>query len=202
MKTSRIFVGFLNAPVLFVFWLTMHTVDSDQLSAPGEVRAVNGGSVTVSCQYDHQFRDNTKYWCKGFVYELCVIIVKTPRNRINDRFSIADDKEAGIFNVTMTSLRQSDQDVYWCVISRLGRNVYSRVKLVISKAVITPINITPTNSSVTLEQAEIRWWAILRWIIFILMLCCLVSTYITVWRMKAAQKTQLHQQLHSQNIYE
>eukprot|EP00064_Thunnus_orientalis_P016872 superscaffoldBa00003439_g16944 len=114
----------------------MHTVDSDQLSAPGEVRAVNGGSVTVSCQYDHQFRDNTKYWCKGFVYELCVIIVKTPRNRINDRFSIADDKEAGIFNVTMTSLRQSDQDVYWCVISRLGRNVYSRVKLAISKAAI------------------------------------------------------------------
>lgn len=34
------------------------------------------------------------------------------------------------------------------------------------------------------------WWAILRWILFILMLCCLVSTHIIAWRIKTAIKCE------------
>lgn len=120
------------APVFCLHWLAKHTVDSAQLSAPGEVTGAYGGSVTVSCQYDHQFRERTKYWCKGPIYELCAIVVKTPKERLSDRSSIADDKEAGVFTVTMTSLRESDENMYWCVIARPGKNVYTGVRLVIS----------------------------------------------------------------------
>lgn len=104
------------------------------LSAPGSVTAADGGSVTVPCQYDQQFRENTKYWCKGIIYEFCSIVVKTPRTRENNRSSIRDDKEAGVFTVTMTSLRKSDQDTYWCVVARYGRNVYTKVTLRVSPA--------------------------------------------------------------------
>lgn len=104
------------------------------LSAPGSVTAADGGSVTVPCQYDQQFRENTKYWCKGIFYEFCSIVAKTPRNRENNRSSIRDDKEAGVFTVTMTSLRKSDQDIYWCVIATEGRNVHTRVSLLVSPA--------------------------------------------------------------------
>lgn len=120
------------APVLCLFWQTKNGVDSVKLSAPEVVTAAYGGSVTVSCQYDHQFREHTKYWCKGKIYELCEIVVKTPRNRPSDRSSIADDKEAGVFTVNMTSLRESDEDMYWCVIARHGINVYTGVRLRLS----------------------------------------------------------------------
>ncbi|XP_062283641.1 CMRF35-like molecule 7 [Scomber scombrus] len=164
------------------------------------VTEVYGESVAIPCQYDIQFRDNTKYWCKGIVYELCKIVVRG--DRASDRASISDDKEAGVFTVTMTSLRKSDDDIYWCVISTPGRNNHARVRLSISQKGITPTNTTPTNSSLIQGRGEVRWWETLRWIIFIFMLCCLLSTHIVVWRMKAAQKTQQHKQNQYENIYE
>uniref|UniRef100_A0A3B5B9V5 Immunoglobulin V-set domain-containing protein n=1 Tax=Stegastes partitus TaxID=144197 RepID=A0A3B5B9V5_9TELE len=96
-----------------------------QLSAPEVVTGTYNGSVTISCQYSLQFKEYTKYWCKGQVYELCTIIVKTPKVRQNDRSSIVDDKEAGVFTVTMTLLQKTDEDMYWCVIARHGRNIFS-----------------------------------------------------------------------------
>ncbi|KAI3357520.1 hypothetical protein L3Q82_015924 [Scortum barcoo] len=119
-------------PVFGLLWLTKHTVDSFQLSAPEEVTGVHGGSVMVSCRYDQQFRERTKYWCKGPIYELCTIVVKTPKERPSNRSSIADDKEASVFTVTMTSLTDSDDNIYWCVIARHGRNIYTRVRLIVS----------------------------------------------------------------------
>ncbi|XP_068453680.1 CMRF35-like molecule 3 [Clinocottus analis] len=156
------------------------------MSAPEAVTGAYGGSVTVACQYDRQFSDYSKYWCKGQIYELCEILVKSPRRRPKDRSSIVDDKEAGVFTVTMTSLRASDADKYWCVIARSGRNVYAGVKLCVSHTVITTT--TATTTTTHLEQEVISWWATLRWILFVLMLCCLVTTHIAVWRITAAGK--------------
>ncbi|XP_051280722.1 CMRF35-like molecule 3 isoform X1 [Dicentrarchus labrax] len=205
---SRILLGFFYAPALCLLWLTNHAVDSVQLSAPEVVTAAYGGSVTVPCQYDHQFRENTKYWCKGKIYRLCRIVVKTPKNRPSNRSFITDDKEAGVFTVTMTSLRKSDEDMYWCVIARSGTNIYAGVRLCVShtgilQLVITTTTTTPTSSS-PMAQEEIIWWTVLRWILFILILCCLVSTHIVVWRIKTARKIWPHLQFkrQSSNIYD
>ncbi|XP_071383464.1 CMRF35-like molecule 1 [Centroberyx affinis] len=200
MTASGLYVNFLNAPFLCLLWLMRHKVDSLQLSAPAVVKAENGGSVTISCQYDPFYRDNTKYWCKGQVYELCKIVVKTPKNRRRERCSIVDDKDAGFFNVTVTSLRQSDEGKYWCVISRSGRNVYTGVKLLVSHSVMTPTNTTPTTVVIQ-EHNEISWWATLRWILFILMLCCLAATHIAVWRINTVPKICQRQPTHCQNFH-
>ncbi|KAM6981995.1 CMRF35-like molecule 3 [Tautogolabrus adspersus] len=189
MRTSRTILGVFNAPVLCFLWLTKHAVDSAGLSAPDVVSGVYGGSVTVSCQYDQRFRNYTKYWCKGLVYEQCKIVVKTPKNRYSDRSSIADDKEAGVFTVTMTSLSESDEGMYWCVISRFGRNTHAGVRLQLSNTVISTTTIKPP----LMTHEGISWWAALRWILFILMLCCVVTTHIITWRIKTAEKTRLNQ---------
>ncbi|XP_054465701.1 CMRF35-like molecule 3 [Anoplopoma fimbria] len=149
MKTS---LGLFNAPVLCLLWLTKHNVDSVQLSAPKVVTGALGGSVTIPCQYDRHYRDNSKYWCKGLIYELCEIIVRTPNRQRNDRSSIVDDKDAGVFTVIMTSLLESDNDKYWCVISRSGRNIFSGVKLSVSHTAATT---TTTTTTTILEQNEI-----------------------------------------------
>lgn len=120
-------------PVLCLLLLMKNKVDSVDLLAPEEVTAAPGGLVEIACQYDLQFKERPKYWCKGSVYELCKILVRTTRKTQHDRCSIADDREAGVFTVTMTSLMESDEDKYWCVISRYGRNVYKSVRLVITQ---------------------------------------------------------------------
>ncbi|XP_026223049.1 CMRF35-like molecule 1 [Anabas testudineus] len=194
-----IFIGFIKVPLLCLFCLMKDTVDSVQLSAPEVVTASSGGSVTVSCQYDLTFRENTKYWCKGAVYDFCVIVVTTSKNPIRDRSSIADDKEEGVFSVTVESFGKSDEGMYWCVISTPGRNIHKAVRLLVSHTVTFT---TPTSLSV--ENDDTSWWATLRWILFILMLCCLVSTHITVWRIKAAKKISQQQQFQNQtsNVYQ
>lgn len=121
---------YFAAPLLCLFCLIKETVDSAQLSAPEVVSAPSGGTVTISCQYDLKFREKTKYWCKGPVYDLCAIVVKTPKNRPRDRSSIADDKKAGVITVSIQSFRKSDEGMYWCVIATSGRNIYTGVKLV------------------------------------------------------------------------
>ncbi|KAF0035709.1 hypothetical protein F2P81_011021 [Scophthalmus maximus] len=112
MKITGIFVGFLDATLLCLVWLKEPTLASGQLTAPDVVVAAAGGSVTVACRYGYGYRRHTKYWCKGPVYETCAILVKTPRNRPSDRASIVDNSKAGVFTVTMTSLRDDDEDVY------------------------------------------------------------------------------------------
>ncbi|KAI9516136.1 hypothetical protein NQZ68_018981 [Dissostichus eleginoides] len=195
MKTSGISLGLFNAPILCLFWLiAKHSVDSVRISAPEVVTGAYGGSLTVPCQYAHKYRENTKYWCRGPIYELCDIVVKTPRERSSDRSSIADDKIAGVFTVTMSSLRESDEDTYWCVLARPGRNVHTGVRIHVSQPAITTT--TPTT---ILERYEMSWWATLRWIVFILMLCCLVSTHIAVWRIKIARKKRQQPQVQYEN---
>uniref|UniRef100_A0A672JFF7 Ig-like domain-containing protein n=2 Tax=Salarias fasciatus TaxID=181472 RepID=A0A672JFF7_SALFA len=175
------------------------TVGSSRLSAPGAVTGAYGGSVTVSCRYSPRFKDNTKYWCRGPVYELCTIVTKTSWGQPNDRTSIVDDKESEVFTVTVTSLQESDKDMYWCVISRPGRNVYAGVRLHLSHAATT-VTTTHINSLPTLEQDQIGWWMILRWIVFISMLCCLALAHIAERRIKAAREMQLQQQLDRKSL--
>ncbi|XP_035501368.1 CMRF35-like molecule 7 [Scophthalmus maximus] len=187
MKITGIFVGFLDATLLCLVWLKEPTLASGQLTAPDVVVAAAGGSVTVACRYGYGYRRHTKYWCKGPVYETCAILVKTPRNRPSDRASIVDNSKAGVFTVTMTSLRDDDEDVYWCVVATFGINPHTRVKLLVSHTVVTPTN----NTTWTLEHEQVRWWATLRWILFVSMLCCLVSTHVGVWRIRKAPETRL-----------
>ncbi|CAB1414647.1 unnamed protein product [Pleuronectes platessa] len=65
------------------------------------------------------------------------------------RSFIADDKEAGVFNVTMTSVRYRDEDVYWCVIRQLGGDIKTRVQLKVSDTVT---EVTPTDATMALNH--------------------------------------------------
>ncbi|XP_057686263.1 CMRF35-like molecule 3 [Corythoichthys intestinalis] len=191
MRNSWSLFGLFNALLLFI-WLPKNSADPDQLKAPSSIRAAYGESLTVPCWYDPKFRDYTKYWCRGAIYKLCKIVVKTPKQRYHERWSITDDKEAGKFIVTMTSLERSDEDMYWCVIARHGKNVFSGVKLIVSEKV-------PDESS---ETKISRWWEPLRWIIFLSLVLTLVLARVVVWRSKATQKifhTNVSQR--STNIY-
>ncbi|XP_068609837.1 CMRF35-like molecule 3 [Brachionichthys hirsutus] len=207
MRISGILSGFFNVPVLYLLWVSKHGVESMLLSGPPEVTGAQGASVTIHCRYHQMFRNHTKYWCKGRAYYQCTILVKTPRNRPSIRNSIADDKDAGVFAVTMTSLRDSDDDKYWCVIAKRGKNVFTGVRLRISHTAshtVTTAILPATSSLPAMAEGETSWWASLRWILFVLMLGCLAATHVIVWRIKTSRQILQDRQIQcqNQNIYD
>ncbi len=33
-----------------------------------------GGTITIPCHYDNQYKLNSKYWCEGYIWYSCKII--------------------------------------------------------------------------------------------------------------------------------
>ncbi|KAI1892473.1 hypothetical protein AGOR_G00133780 [Albula goreensis] len=179
MKSSAVFVMFLSA---------CDTVWSSTILAPRVVLGTVGNSVKVHCNYsDGSFMDNAKYWCKGGVYELCTVVVKTTGPTARKRFSISESKHARVFSVTLSSLRHQDEGKYWCVISKRLRNIYAPVYLrVISSTDISPTSL-PLDMLITRPQegsnAHSDVWSILRWILFFIMLTCPLA--VCLWKSSA-----------------
>ncbi|KAM8829938.1 CMRF35-like molecule 2 isoform 1-T1 [Synchiropus picturatus] len=190
MRTLGFVACFFNAALLSP-WLAEEA--AAQISAPDVVTAVEGGTVKVSCSYDGMYKSNTKYWCKGPVYEMCLIVAKTPKRRHTSGVSITDDREANVITVIMSSVQEGDEGMYWCVISRPGRNVFSGVRLVISNTVTTT-TAAPSDPPPTSECSEVRWWQTLRWIFFTIMTACPMITYTAVWRINNIEKSRRRRQ--------
>ncbi|XP_047561934.1 CMRF35-like molecule 8 isoform X1 [Lutra lutra] len=85
------------------------------LSGPTSVTGTMGGSVSVQCQYEEEFTENAKYWCKK---SLCVWkIIKTKRTDREvrkGRVSIRDHPANLTFTVTLESLTEDDAGMYLC----------------------------------------------------------------------------------------
>uniref|UniRef100_A0A8C9W4M1 Immunoglobulin domain-containing protein n=1 Tax=Scleropages formosus TaxID=113540 RepID=A0A8C9W4M1_SCLFO len=127
MRNCALFISFFLGPV-------SRTMVWTKISAPSLVTGSLGTSITVRCHYSPLYKNHTKYWCEGVIYELCKIVVKTTKPRRWGRASIRDDTQNGFFTVTTSALRWSDKGKYWCVIARPGRNVFTGVFLEIVKA--------------------------------------------------------------------
>ncbi|KAG7512711.1 polymeric immunoglobulin receptor-like [Solea senegalensis] len=72
-----------------------------------------GDSITIPCPYQSRYTNRVKYLCKGYFWESCSFAVKTNKPDRSGKFSISDDKNEGIFTVTIKSLTATDTD-YWC----------------------------------------------------------------------------------------
>uniref|UniRef100_A0AAQ6IC40 Ig-like domain-containing protein n=1 Tax=Anabas testudineus TaxID=64144 RepID=A0AAQ6IC40_ANATE len=89
-----------------------------------------GDSVSISCPYESQDQNNTKYICRGNQPSSCLQqALMTSNNTQNTQFSLTDDKKSK-FTVTITSLTQKDSGSYLCGVKRnTGLDVFSAVDL-------------------------------------------------------------------------
>ncbi|XP_064831638.1 CMRF35-like molecule 3 isoform X2 [Oncorhynchus masou masou] len=116
------------------------------LSGPSEVKSVVGETVHVSCQY-HQFnRDKVKFWCRGYHWYFCTVIIRSdqPKHLTSD-VQILDDKNLGLFTVSMKGATAEDSGWYWCAIERASRTLAFRLQLTVSEWLVSRLKTETTK---------------------------------------------------------
>lgn len=127
------------------------------VTGPEEVIGHEQGSLTVRCRYASGWEDYSKYWCRGSGWRSCKILVETDASERlvkKNRVSIRDDQTNFIFTVTMEDLRMSDADVYWCGITRAGRDPMFKVHVSIDPAPeSSTTRTTESSTTITTESS-------------------------------------------------
>lgn len=77
-----------------------------------------GDPVTVSCKYLPAEEGAIRHFCREDETSQCtnLISARTVRHTIKDRFSLRDDKQRGVFNVTISAVTLTDAGGYKCVL--------------------------------------------------------------------------------------
>ncbi|XP_053529806.1 polymeric immunoglobulin receptor-like [Ictalurus punctatus] len=85
--------------------------DPDLSVMESRVSGVEGGSVTVQCNYCTEYRNKQKQWCR-FIDSRCNNMGRTATSQ-NSAVNLSDDGR-GSFSVQMSGLKKSDAGWYWC----------------------------------------------------------------------------------------
>ncbi|KAM8739068.1 polymeric immunoglobulin receptor-like [Acanthopagrus schlegelii] len=85
------------------------------ITTVSKVSVKAGGSISIPCLYEPQYRNNVKYLCKGYDWTSCSYVVKTD-TQSSRKFSISDDKIQRIVTVTIKDLKEQDTGDYWCAV--------------------------------------------------------------------------------------
>ncbi|CAK6983725.1 polymeric immunoglobulin receptor-like [Scomber scombrus] len=96
-----------------------------------KIQGYEDSSVSISCPYESEDRDNLKYICRGNKPSTCLQeAVVASDIKPNGQFSFKDDKTSSKFTVTITSLTQKDSGMYLCGVQRdTGLDVFSGFKI-------------------------------------------------------------------------
>ncbi|XP_045425793.1 CMRF35-like molecule 8 isoform X2 [Lemur catta] len=127
------------------------------LGGSNRVTGSVGGSLSVQCPYEEEYRSAKKYWCKRSFIIVCGKIVETQdseREVRTSQVSITDHPANLTFTVTMRSLRVEDAGTYLCGINRRFFDVISEFEVFVSPASTPVVPTTVTiagTSAVTTE---------------------------------------------------
>ena len=94
------------------------------------VRGTAMGTLTVHCTYGRGWESYKKWWCRGYEWDSCKILVKSTGSEQlvkKGRASIQDNHSLRIFTVTLEDLWYDDADTYWCGIEKAGNDLGYKV---------------------------------------------------------------------------
>ncbi|KAK1905774.1 CMRF35-like molecule 7 [Dissostichus eleginoides] len=110
---------FIVMVAMFIwFMFKKHRIHSITTVSKVSVRA--GGSITVPCLYESQYKNNVKYLCQGYYWNSCSDKVRTNKPSSSGKCSISEDKKQRVFTVTINDLTEEDTGDYWCAVEING----------------------------------------------------------------------------------
>ncbi|XP_068932597.1 CMRF35-like molecule 1 [Petaurus breviceps papuanus] len=194
---------------LLLLWLP-GCFSSGGVWGPEHVMYVENSVAIIECQYDSAWESYVKWWCRGDVWSSCNILVKTTEAmKENGRVSIQDSTTALTFTVTIRNIEINDEDIYWCGIERVGRDLGFQIKVTVFPATTTVRTTTATTPTATMtmmttstenitgmvnnysyERFEFTDLQVLLPIIFGILLVMLVGVSILAWRMLLRQRKE------------
>ncbi|KAG7331487.1 hypothetical protein KOW79_005456 [Hemibagrus wyckioides] len=151
-KACRTCKSFMQHYFLSVLWFSVACLDLvaglHTLTGPSEVKQCAGRSVHIVCHYHSFYRDNVKYWCKGYYFNYCTILIRTSQSQnIYGPLQITDNKSNGFFTIHMKNVKAEDSGWYWCAIERVSRHRSVSMQLFISaEAQHCSIPLEPTHN--------------------------------------------------------
>jgi hypothetical protein len=89
----------------------------------------------ISCSYGHGYENYKKYLCNrgcdnsDIVIETQLGVQYTKKGS----FSLHDDIKRRVFTVNVTKLTLQHAGIYWCAVSRYGKDIYTEVRLQVVK---------------------------------------------------------------------
>ncbi|VFV37628.1 Hypothetical predicted protein [Lynx pardinus] len=191
------------------------------LVGPKEISGFEGDTVSLQCTYREELRKHKKYWCKesGFFISRCSSTVYTGddgQERTEGRVSLQDNPQELTLKVTLRNLTLRDAGKYFCGVSKLGRDEFFRVSLLVFPGTLRPstqpepastedTRLAPSRTS--LSRVSIPMVRILAPVLVLLSLLlaaglAALGSYLLRWRKEAqlATETQRNEKVHLSHL--
>lgn len=84
--------------------------------------AHRGGSVTIDCKYPRAEESSIRRFCREDGNLNCINVISTyiaPQTKTH-RYSLTDDKNAGVYTVIISALTEEDAGRYRCAMERFN----------------------------------------------------------------------------------
>ncbi|TSP09056.1 Protein THEM6 [Bagarius yarrelli] len=94
--------------------------DVDSMRTLKNVAVKHGGSVTIPCTYEKQYKASRKFWCRGYYWSSCRIVAFA---NSNGSTSVIDHPAQNLFTVELNPVSQSG--IHWCA-AKIYNQMYDR----------------------------------------------------------------------------
>ncbi|XP_067281992.1 CMRF35-like molecule 9 [Pseudorasbora parva] len=123
---------------------------TNSLWTVNKITAQSGGSVTIPCHYNLQLKDLPKFWCKG-KYWIPYMIMRPTNQEKQTGISFSNSPDELVTTMTMTNLRSTDSNRYWCAVKRQGSFVRTSLELIVTQG--TP-DLSVASNNVSGEEGS------------------------------------------------
>ncbi len=113
---------------IYILWIT----GTNSLWTVSKITAQSRRSVTIPCHYHRQHKDLPKFWYKGKNWLTCLKLQPTNQEK-RTGISFYNSPDELVTTMTMTNLRSSDSNRYWCAVKIPGSFVRTSLELTVTE---------------------------------------------------------------------
>ncbi|XP_016311408.1 uncharacterized protein LOC107665155 [Sinocyclocheilus anshuiensis] len=128
--------------------LLLGALGTNSLWTVSKITAQSGGSVTIPCHYHQLHKNLEKLWFKGKNWLTCLKLRPTNQEK-RTGISFYNSPDELVTTMTMTNLRSSDSNRYWCAVKI--RNTFVRTSLELTVTEGTP-DLSAASNTVSGEE--------------------------------------------------